>query len=368
MREYGHGGDIYKDNDREVEILDFSSNLNPLGMPESAVSAIIDEARKFNRYPDPHCRKLAVRVMEWENSSFGKKVVETENLVFGNGAADLIYRTVSAVRPERGIVAAPTFSEYEKAMMQYGCTVEHLYLKEEKSFGEDEDIFRRLEELMPADMIFWCNPNNPAGNLFGREFMLRLCRWTAERNIILVVDECFMELTDRNRECSLVPYVSEFGNLIILKAFTKVFAMAGLRLGYLICYDSGLCDAVYDTGQPWSVSSAAQAAGCAAAEEREYLDKAVELINSEREILGKALADAGMKVYDSDADFILFRCGSEEEAEELQTFLKERGILVRSCANYVNLDGRYVRTAVKSRENNRYLMEKLEEYRKWQNP
>lgn len=338
---FEHGGDVYG---REI-LYDFSANLNPLGMPESVKKAAAAAAAGSGAYPDPHCRELVRRLAEYEH-------FPEENIVCGNGADDLIYRTVHALKPKRAVIAAPSFSEYAKALSEVGCGITEHRLEESMGFALHESILQRLTD--DNDMMILCSPNNPTGRLIEWSVMRALCDACRDKGIIFLCDECFIDLAEDGGKYSARNFMNE--NIVILKAFTKTFAMAGLRLGYALCGSPETADKIRNSGQFWSVSAPAQAAGIAALGETGYLVKTWELISAERAYLSEMLAGYGFTVYPSDANFILFR--SSYPLDEL--LMRREKILIRSCANYSGAGEEYFRIAVRSHEENTALAAAVE--------
>lgn len=331
-----HGGDIYSS---EI-MLDFSANLNPLGMPESVKNTIINSASEYESYPDPLCRKLRCALSEYED-------FPAWNIVCGNGAADLIYRIVKAVNPKKAIVTAPTFSEYEKALSENGTEILHYYLSEKYDFAIDKGILNVLDSS--ADMIFLCNPNNPTGQLVPKNILKAVAERCLENDTILVCDECFLPFVTDGKSKSIRHCINK--NVIILNAFTKIYSMAGLRLGYALFGSTELAETVQKTGQYWSVSTPAQLAGIAALSEENYIEKTINLINNERKFLTAELNKFGFKVFESKANFILFNCDIP-----LDEMLLREKIAIRNCSNYEGLSDGYFRVAVRSREENIMLI------------
>ena len=327
-----HGGDIYT---RKIEY-DFSANLNPLGMPEEVKNALKNSVDVWESYPDPLCRKLVSALSDFEK-------ISSENIVCGNGAADLIYRIVAALKPNKAVIAAPTFSEYEKALRQSGSSVIKHYLSEENGFLLDDSILKILNSSI--DMLFLCSPNNPTGRTVSPDLLKRICERCRAENIIFVCDECFMPFVSDAKSRSARNFLNE--NIIILKAFTKIYAMAGIRLGYAVFCSKPLAGILRKNGQFWSVSTPAQIAGEAALKEKEYLQKTAELIKAERNFLAAELQKAGIIVYPSEANFLLFRCDSPLD----ELLIKEK-IAIRNCGNFEGLDKNYFRIAVRNHEEN----------------
>ena len=350
MKEYTHGGDIV--GARAIwkgELLDFSANLNPLGMPESVRKAAEDAVREAIHYPDPLCRELCAAIARRDN-------VTPEQVLCGNGAADLVFRLAFSQRPLRVLVTAPTFSEYQDAVQAAGGEVIYHRLMPKNNFDLTEAVLDDLDDSL--DMAFFCTPNNPTGHLIDRELMQRILERCGEENIRLVVDECFLSLADPGERMSLAGELKNFPNLILLRAFTKSFALPGLRLGYCLSADAALLDGLSRCAQPWSVSGPAQAAGLAALAEPEYPARARQLIAVERSWLIDALRGLGLRVCPSQVNYILFRAPGVDDLKER---LLVHGVLIRSCANYVGLGSDYYRVAVRPHRENEGLIGAMKE-------
>jgi threonine-phosphate decarboxylase len=342
-----HGGDMYShkslmEKDKRGLFLDYSVNTNPLGMPPQVAAALRDQVDECRRYPDPSCRALRAALSRHEG-------VSEEQLCCGNGAADLIFRICLAQKPRRALICAPAFSEYERAVaLAGGETVLHR-LNEAEGFALTR---RYLDDLVSGlDMAFLCNPNNPTGRLIDPELLTAILRRCREKGILLVMDECFLPFTEARS-------LAEDGGpcLAVLKAFTKTFSMAGLRLGYVIGPDGAFTNALAGTGQRWSVSVPAQTAALAALQCLPWLGQSRELVKTERPWLAGKLRSLGFTVFDSDANFMLFR----SELPLLHSLI-ERGILIRDCSSFHGLDGRYYRCCVQQREQNTVFIDALKE-------
>ena len=352
-----HGGDIYSAREQlgklenPPEILDFSANINPLGLPDGVKQAIRDSVDTFDIYPDPLCRELVSGLSRHEG-------VPKDWILCGNGAADIIFRAVYAIKPKKAMVLAPTFAEYEEALNAVSCQVEHYILNEKDGFQIGEGLLDALDGEL--DMLFLCNPNNPTGQLVNKEFLLKVVRRCKSLGILVFVDECFNEFLEDPEEYTVKEFLKVFDNLMILKAFTKIFAMAGIRLGHCISANTALLRQIREAGQPWSVSAPAQAAGIQAMEEKQYLDETKRLIGQERDYLIPLLKELGIGVIAANANYIFIK-DSCAAARPLHEQLFDRGILIRNCDNYNGLGPGYYRICVKKHEENKRLIAALEQ-------
>lgn len=335
-----HGGDVTSYPNLQA---DFSANLNPLGLPPGVKAVLQAHLDDCAAYPDPACRSLRQAIGAMEQ-------VSPEAITCGNGAADLIFRLANALRAKEALVLAPTFSEYALALESVGCRVRRHFLREDRSFQADDTL---LDHITPSlDCCFLCNPNNPTGAVLEDGLLERLVHRCRAMDVVLVVDECFLDFAGGR---SAKEFLLGNDHLVVLKAFTKTFAMAGLRLGYCMTENKRLRQRLLAVAQPWSVSSLAQIAGIAASEEGVYLRDSVAYVREQRAILEAALTRLGCKVYPSQTNYLLLKSG-----QPLFDRLLTQGILIRRCDNFIGLGPGYYRIAVRTKEENQLLIRCLE--------
>ena len=299
-------------------------------------------------YPDPLCRDLRRAIAAHDG-------VGEEQVVCGNGAADLIFRLVFALKPKKALVTAPTFSEYEEALTCVGCEVDRYALDQDRNFDLDEGFVDTIGH--DTDLVFLCTPNNPTGRLIDQDLLESVVKRCGAVGAVLVADECFLPLATGGP--GLAPWLARHPNLVLLRAFTKSYAMAGLRLGYCLTANQDLRERLGKFAQPWSVSTPAQAAGVAAltccphwaAEGRGFVEGV-------RPGLAAGLTAAGCTVIPGQANYLLFRLPGVADLKER---LLTRGVLIRSCANYHGLGPDWYRVCVKGEAENRRLLAALRE-------
>ena len=339
-----HGGDIYGRKPTDgADFLDYSSNVNPLGVPTSVKAAMAAAAETADRYPDPLCRGLRKAIAQSEG-------INENNIFCSNGAADIIYRVTAAKKPKKAIVTAPCFAEYELALKNVGCEITEYPLSADNGFVITEEISDLLVDGI--DMIFICNPNNPTGKLIDKPVLDKIVKRCIQNDMLLVVDECFLGFCDDYSLRSLKSYANNSKNIVVINAFTKLYGMAGVRLGWCVCSDRKLTDAMFEAGQPWAVSSIAQAAGIAALSEKRYVAESRVMTVLERDYLTEQLKKLGVKVINSDANFIMFYSCDKRLAEKTES----QGILIRDCSNFSGIGKGWYRIAVKQRQQNERLI------------
>lgn len=358
-RRFDHGGDY------TGEFLDFSANIAPFGLPDGVRYVLLELAQGdgAERYPDPDCTEL-------RRSIAAKETLDPDMVLCGNGAVDLLYRTVRFLQPKKALVVEPTFSEYEKALRETGCDVQKVYA--EPAFNEEGALCGRSYEfpdlsgaLSPdLDLLVLCSPNNPTGRSLSPEELTVLLKVCRANETLVLWDACFVDFMDleedperQARYDQFLPFaVANFENLLVLKSLTKTFAIPGLRLGYLLCSDTERVEALASFGPPWSVSAPAQAAGVAALQDDNYLEYVRSYVSQEKLRLWLALLDLPCWCRRGDGNFLLL---CSERTDLVERLRDEHGILVRDCANFDGLDEHWVRFAVKTREENDALLAAL---------
>lgn len=343
-----HGGDIYRNYVKS----DFSVNINPLGIPEEVKTALYNAVAMCGRYPDPEAEALkrAVAAM---------LAVPEEYLLFGNGASELFMAIVHAIKPKKTVIPVPSFYGYEYAAEAVGGEIIYYEMRREDAFGLTQDFYSVLTE--DVELLFLANPNNPTGKLQRKEELIRILEYCKDWGIYVVLDECFIEFC--GRKTSMISECARFDNLILVRAFTKIFSIPGVRLGYLACSDSTLLRRIKRQLPEWNLSVFAQEAGRVCAGQADFIAETESYIRREREYLVSGLRDKGYTVYPSEANFVLI-CREEalheewreEPHEKLYDKLLTKGILIRDCENFRGLGRGYYRIAVKSRAENDILL------------
>lgn len=347
MVKYIHGGDIYKYDNK---ILDFSANINPLGMPDTAKNAIINGIDKYEAYPDYSSRQLRNALSIFYN-------FDADKIVCGNGAADLIFRICLALRPKKVLIPSPTFSEYEEAAKISGGVVHNHILREQENFDVTLEIIESIDK--DTDMVFLCSPNNPTGRAVDLRIIEAILIKLQENKGILVLDQCFVHFLLDEDEYFAINLLKKYDNLIILGAFTKIFAMAGLRLGYALFGSKDIAAKIENTLQPWAVSTVASEAGCAALS-RDFINKTKQYVKEQRDFLTNSLSDIGIRVFESQANYILIKSDQNILDGDLADEALKHGVLIRKCSNFRGLSSFFFRIAVRTEEENKIFVEVLE--------
>ncbi len=342
-----HGGDIYRN---KVNI-DFSVNLNPLGTPERVKAAVAESIGRASFYPD-------IRQEEVRNAIAGALGIDRSLVYAGSGASELIMALVRAARPKKALLFEPAFSGYEYALKAAGCEILRYYPGEEKSFALTGGDVAAIEE--DCDILFVCDPSNPSGQSIDEGVLAAILDKAARINAVVCLDESFFLMSDkavrdvrmRNR------LAEEYKNLIIVRSLTKILAMPGIRMGYVLAAPD-IIGRISRQLPEWNLSVCCEAgikAGMKEIYETDFIRRTVEMIKMERKKLAESLTGFGFKVYDSDTSFLLFK-----GPVDLYQKLLKRGILIRDCREFDGLGKGYYRIAVRSHEDNKRLVSILRE-------
>ena len=377
-----HGGNIYKvfREKNLKEILDYSSNINPYGIPESLKSRIIENLEILERYPDPDYVELREKLAHLNK-------VDMSDIVLGNGATEIIFLFMKVINPKKILIVSPTFGEYERAVKAVGTSrnsidlscsddnknienkkieIEYFELKESDDFNLNiGNLKNELEKKY--DLLIICNPNNPTGKflkLAQTEEILKECN---KYDTKLFIDEAFIEFLEDGMKESIINTEGNKKNLFVTRAFTKFFAIPGLRLGYGMYFDKELEKKISEKKEPWSVNNIAEMAGLTVLDDTEYIEKTLKWIVEEKIYMYEKLNEiSGIKVYETEVNFITGKIDEKLFSEGLNVKvlrekMLEQGILIRDASNFKFLDERFFRLAIKDRESNKRVIEVMKE-------
>lgn len=343
---FSHGGNIYEiKRQYNKDIIDFSANINPLGLPLQVRESICKKFNEALHYPDIQAKEITKKIAEYWH-------IKEDNILVGNGATELIYLIMHALKPKITTIITPTFSEYEHAAHLTGSKIRFIQLKEEDNF--------KLKDLRigKADILFLCNPNNPTGNFILNDY--RMVEKIPTK--FIVTDEAFMDFSHQEKEHTLIWEAQKSKKMIVLRSLTKFFAMPGLRVGYLIAHKD-IVKFIRQCQIPWSVNVFAQKAATVALSDKDYIDKTRVFIKNEKEFISDSIIKIrGLIPYPTVTNFILVKIENKNITSTLlRKKLIQRGILIRDCANFRGLTNKFIRIAIRTRNENRLLITALRE-------
>lgn len=359
-----HGGNIYKIfREKNIDkILDYSSNINPYGLPENLKKEIFEKLFVLERYPDPDYIELREKIAEKNN-------LNIENIIVGNGATEIIFLFMKILSPKKVLIVSPTFGEYERAikastLVDNNIEINYFELKEKENFVLNiKNLEIELENNY--DLLILCNPNNPTGQFLKLKKLEEILKICEQKNTKLFVDEAFVEFVEDWENESIINSKENKENLFVIRAFTKFFAIPGLRLGYGICFNNNLLKKMLEKKEPWSVNNIADLAGQIVLDDKEYIQKTKEWIKDQKKYMYENLNEIeGLRVYETEVNFILLKIKDNVlkkglDVKKLRKKMLEKGILIRDASNFIYLDKRYFRLAIKDKLNNKKVIETL---------
>lgn len=351
-----HGGNVYKAakelNIPYDRILDFSANINPLGFPPIVEDIIINRIKDIVHYPDVEQRGLKEAAADYYGT-------DSENLMPGNGSVELINIILEALRPNKTIIPSPTFSEYALSCKSRDIETVFINLRM-NDFTFDVELFNNMKDGITKNSLFViCNPNNPTGKLIPKGDLAAILKELQNKKSYLMLDEAFIDFVDVDE--SMVRFIKEYDNLIILKSVTKFFALPGLRLGFVLACPE-LIKMFHTLKDPWNINTFAGFVGTEVMGDKQYIDKTHKYISQEKIRLWENLKGIpGLEPLYPEANFVFVKIAGEVKVATLAENLKKKGILIRDCSNYRFLDESFFRVAVKSREDNDILISALKE-------
>ena len=356
MNKYSHGGNIrkiledYRFNPEKTEIIDFSVNLNPLGLSKKVKSSILNNINSVLHYPDVFYKKLKEKIA-------GYSGIKYENILAGNGSIEFIYLIPGVLSVKKALIPIPTFSEYESAVKITGAKLLFIKTIEKENFRIDID--KIVKNIHQVDIVFLCNPNNPTGYLIPYDEIKFLIEKCEKKGVFLFIDETFIEFTDKYPESSAVKEARNRKNLLVLRSLTKFFSIPGLRIGY-IAGNKNLIQKINKFQPPWSVNSIGSEVAKNILEDYEYIKRSKIYIKKERERFLNELTKIGfIKPFNTSANFVLCKLDNKLTSSELFDKLVKKGIIIRDCSNFRGLNNKFIRLAIRRREENDKLIKIL---------
>ena len=355
MSNFGHGGNVEEIarslNINLRDLIDFSANINPLGLNETIKETMINSLHKIIKYPDItyyEARKAISNHEKWD----------INDIALGNGAAEIIFNVVRAIKPKRALIPSPTFSEYEIACRSVDCEILHYILKDTDKFNITDDFLESINDEI--DLIFICNPNNPTGVLTKNTFIEKVAKKAKEHNCFVILDESFLDFVKNGEKYSINNLIEANDNLILIKSATKFFAIPGIRIGYGYFKNEKLKKSLDKITISWSINTLASEAIKVAFLQKEYIENTMDFVEREKDYLFKKFLEfKKLKPLKPSVNFMMFKF-LDENINLYEELLKKK-IIIRRCSNYEGLDNSFYRVAVRNREENEILIKALEE-------
>lgn len=341
-----HGG-RFSGGNQQIDVLDFSSNTSPAGMPSSVKFAMGKRLDEMEHYPDTDSINLISSLKKYTGLS-------DFHIVVGNGAIEILYNFCNTfLSQKRVLIPTPTFSEYESASKLADCKFTFF-----KTMNLSENLDSFISKIPINGCVFVCNPNNPTGTILSKKQLTKIISTAKKKSSFVFVDECFIELVPESSQ-SVINLIKKYDNLFVLRSLTKSFGLAGIRIGYGVG-SKPVIKILKKIKIPWSVNALAQEAAIVAIKNKSHLTKSKLLVKKESNFLKKKIAEIpGFECHDSSTNFILIK--TKQDSTKIQKKLLKHKILIRDCKNFRGLNNHYIRIAVKSHKDNLKLVDAMEE-------
>jgi len=350
----GHGGNSLELAEQLAcspqEIIDMSSNINPLGPPPGLVFYLRDHIDVIGTFPEVDSSDITGHFAEQNR-------IDSNRVLAGNGTTQFIYALPQALAIKSALIAAPTYSDYADACRLNNVKTTFVIAEESQNFQPDLNCIEKY--LDEVDCVFICNPNNPTGSLIPADDLIALCQ--SYPDTVFIVDESYLSFIPSAEEKSIRR--QDLGNLIVLVSISKIFAIPGLRIGFVVS-SAGLIRKLRKFLQPWSVNSLAQLATryliTRENEVRVYVEKTNRLIRAERDRFIRMFDHCSEFIlYPSATHFMVIRLADSLSSDTVCGRLARYKILVRNCRNFEGLSDRHIRISLKQPKNNYLLAQKL---------
>ena len=353
-KQHFHGSDLEKVaayyNIDEAKILNFSGNVNPLGLSPNIQKTLAQHIDLIAKYPDRDYNNLRAAIAAYIH-------VDKEDIIVGNGSTELISLFIKALQPKNALIIGPTYSEYEREIFINNGKSRYFPLLEADNFIID---LQHLKEHLAqeTDLLVICNPNNPTSSAINRHTMRSILDFCLECDVDVVIDETYVEFADDVKEISAVSLAKFYSNLFIIRGVSKFFAAPGLRLGYGISGNPSLLHTINGMKNPWTINSLAAFAGELMLEDKAYIKATRTLIQAERARL-TALIDTwdDVKTYPAQGNFLLIKFLKDAyKSQDIFEDLIKDGLMTRDASSFPFLSNKFLRFCILRPEDNDRLM------------
>lgn len=315
----------------------YNANLNPMGVPASVIKALDDNKASIVKYPGDYFTNLKKSIAEYTQCN-------KEHIVLGSGSSDLLRLFVALLAPKKALIVEPTFSEYEKVLKIFGCELDYYKLSEDNDY--QIDVMDYVSKLNSSyDLIILGNPNNPTSQILSRDDIETIAEACKQLDIFLIIDEMYIEFTEKYKELTSVSLVEEYENIAVLRSVSKFFAVPGLRLAYAIMNNPENMEIINITSTSNSLSTLTAAACTEMLKDKSYISQSRSQIHTERSLIYSAMAtNKNVRLFKPYANFMLVKIlKNDVTAKQIEEHCKLKGIVIRNCENIRGLSDKYIR-------------------------
>ncbi|WZL80459.1 histidinol-phosphate transaminase [Vallitaleaceae bacterium 9-2] len=355
-----HGSDVEKVAKfyhlDEKSIINFSGNVNPLGLSEQLQEKLIANIDLVTNYPDPDYHTLKASISQYAST-------QSEYVLLGNGTTELIAHYIDYVHPKKALIIGPTYSEYEKKISSCDAGVVYYPLSESNDFKIDIETIITMCTT-DIDLVVLCNPNNPTASLITSKELTPLFDHLKALGLHILIDETYMDFIANADHISAINLVERYSNCIVLRSFSKFFSAPGLRLGYGITSDFKCHESMEKQRHHWAINSLAAFAGSELMKDSAFIEHTHQFIESERIRVGTLLSTiSALKVFPNYGNFFFVKIiHPQYTTQKLFDHLIKRHLMIRNTASFPFLHGEYFRFSLSTRANNDLLIDALQDF------
>lgn len=331
-------------------IYDFSENVNPFRLPERVIETWPNLLEKVISYPDPDGEPFLSAAAKFHH-------INHDQLFIGNGAAEILALLAERYRGKTAIVVHPTFSEYEATLTAKDVKIRRVIAKEAANFQLPIDEIK--EVMKEAGVLYLCTPNNPTGILPSKDELLAIIEHGKTVKCDIVLDEAFIDFVDES--LSFIPKIKTNDHLIIIRSMTKMYAIPGIRLGYVVA-GTDIIQELQSFAPHWNVNGVAAEIGAICLQEQKFIEKTKRHSESERQKFKKFLTAHQCVITKSVANFIVFKLADEWQTKQLYEDLLRKGIVLRHTENFIGMEGNWLRVGIKTIEQMTFLRKELDQW------
>ncbi len=352
-----HGSDIeyiagHFNLDRD-KIINYSDNVNPLGLSSDVINKLKEKIDLISSYPDREYKVLKKSLADYVHA-------DERAILVGNGATDLISLFIKTTNAKKALIVSPSYSEYEREIALIGGKISYFELLEDDSFIIDVDALKKSLSK-DINLLILCNPNNPTSSLIKRDKLTQILDFTLEKNIKVMIDETYIEFSGNARDYSATTIAKNYPNLLVIRGMSKFFAVPGLRLGYCVCYNENLLNEFNNRKNPWVVNSIAAYAGELLVHDSDYILRSIHFIESEKERIYDILKSMEfIKVFPVNSNFFLLKILNEKTSTQIFEYLIKKNIMIRDASSFPFLSDKFIRFCIRTVAENDLLLDELD--------
>ncbi|ANU22378.1 pyridoxal phosphate-dependent aminotransferase [Planococcus donghaensis] len=332
------------------QLIDFSENVHPFGPPAFLKEQWSEMYALIGSYPDPDGEPFRTSAAHFHQ-------VDVDQVATGNGAAEVFTWLAKRYRNQQVVLVEPAFSEYRQTLEAENVEIQTIQLQPGNGWILTLESIQTT--ISGCKALYICNPHNPTGVFIHIKKLQQIAKTCLEHDCELVLDEAFIDFI--GEEASFIPFLNEFPNVIIVRSMTKMYAIPGLRLGYVVSQRKTI-ERLKKGAAHWNVNALSATIGASCLEQRDYREKVIKVATAEREKMQQFLAMYHCETTHSAVNFLSFKLPESKNTSAFFTDLLKKGIVLRHTESFQGMNGQWFRIGMKSPDNMEKLREAISEW------